>query len=149
MLVALGGCGFFGNSTPDGPSEYSQGRLCAEFTEFVKNELSADVEYREAAGDDRPIGYSTGCRPAPSSGPSVGQLVMSRSTEDGTSEPNEPSYEPQNGFDEDVWIAPDNRFRVQIGRWIGTMELYRMELTNEQTRKSIEFLIRETRAVRG
>lgn len=148
-IVMLGGCGFLEDKTEAEVSTYPQGRLCAEFTEFVKNELSINADYRESAGSGDPIKYSAGCTPAPVGGTTVGQLMMSRSLEEGAVEPEEPGYKPQKGFDEKVWMASDNKFRVQVGRWVGVMELYRVELTNDQTRKAIEFLIRETRAVRG
>ncbi|UGT43056.1 hypothetical protein LTV02_06595 [Nocardia yamanashiensis] len=158
-LVLLGGCGFLrgGNVTQtpsSGDSEvshYSEKQLCSDFAAFLKNDLSLDADQFIRDELDKPIGYSGGCVQARPGGGRIAQLVMSRSLVADTIEPEEPGFQPQAGMEEKAWLAPDDQFRVQVGRWIGTMDIDvdNLKLTDEQTRRSFEFLIRVTRAVRG
>ncbi|MEC3953779.1 hypothetical protein VMT65_12135 [Nocardia sp. CDC153] len=148
LLVFLAGCG---SSEKDitGPSQYNRGKLCGEFADFYKTVLSIDVEYPNQKDFDKPVSRANGCFPSHVNGGMAGHLDMVRSLEDGTDEPSDPAYQPQNGFDEKVWMAPGSKFRVQDGRWVGTMELFNTDLNNDQTRKAIEFLVKATREVKG
>ncbi|MFD7846143.1 hypothetical protein ACFV4K_24770 [Nocardia sp. NPDC059764] len=149
LIMALASCGSSSDNPTSGPSQYNRGKLCGEFAEFYKSVLAIDVEYPSQKDFDKPVSRASACIPSRSSGGTAGHLDMTRSLEDGTDEPNDRAYEPQTGFNEKVWMAPGSRFRVQDGRWVGSMEFFNAELNNDQTRKAIEFLIRVTREVKG
>ncbi|WP_147287143.1 hypothetical protein [Nocardia otitidiscaviarum] len=145
LLALSTGCGLTRNSNE---SDYNRGQLCAEFAEFFQRDLSLSVKYEGENDFDRPVEYASVCIPETQAGSRAGLLSMTYHPGGNIDEPDA-AYQPQKGFDEKVWIAHDNQFRVQIGSWEGRMKLHDAELSDEQTRKSIEFLIQATRKVHG
>ncbi|NNH75874.1 hypothetical protein HLB23_39500 [Nocardia uniformis] len=146
LLTIPGGCGFF-DSDSSKSSSYNRGKLCSEFSEFFKSELSLNVQEYDMGDFDKPIGWTSACFPSRAGGLAAGELSMIAASSEGDQMASA-SFELQKGFAEEAWLAPGNKFRVQAGEWVGRMEISNMELTDEQTRKAIEFLVRVTQDVR-
>ncbi|MFI1920551.1 hypothetical protein [Nocardia sp. NPDC020380] len=149
LLLALTGCGSSGgDGNSSKSSSYAQAKLCSEFADFLRSDLALDIDDSTEVHSDKPVGKGTSCPMNSTSTGLVGTLSMLRTGTASGDPSNDLGYVSQKGFDEKVWLAPDNRFRVQVGPWLGTMEFYHQgDLSNDKTKQSIQFLIRTTHEV--
>lgn len=145
--ILASGCGLLGGSDP-APSQLRRGELCEKFSSFIKDDLSVNVEYLRTEGFGEPVGWANTCSPSTVGGITFGNLAVVNS-HSGDAEPDDPSYQPQKGFAEDVWLTADGKkFRVQVGSWMGRIYFPDAKLTDGQIRKTFEFLIQTIRVVR-
>ncbi|GAB2519458.1 hypothetical protein [Nocardia heshunensis] len=149
LLVALSACGLSSSGTNSTQSNYDQKKLCAEFVAFLKSEFAVDAEDPNSGDPSKPVGLGSVCILNRTGGLRVGMLDMSQSSSMSADRLRDPSFEAQKGFDDKVWIGPNNNVRVQSGSWVGTMDLSKLELNDQKTRDSIEFLIKATNEVNG
>lgn len=161
MVFAVMSCGDQPQSknadTKAQPSSYQKSQVCDRFITYMKDNLGAIglslVEGSDGAHDE-PIEWSVNCVSTDSgqaARPGILQIFNPRA--DGTVDPSNSRYQRQDGFNEKVWMTPDNDFRTQVGPWVAEMSIDEKEvrtptgtlhMTNEQVRTTIEFLIQIT-----
>ncbi|MFE3758518.1 hypothetical protein ACFXO9_29800 [Nocardia tengchongensis] len=143
------------------PSQYKAGNVCRQFASFLNGNMEANgASYRGTEAEtyfENPIEWTTTCVPSTSDG-IAGMLQVTNPRLKGTVNPVDSGFQPTKGFDEKVWLSSDHKFRTQVGSWVVEMNISAeniktptgtLVLTNEQTRKAVEFIIGVAREVQS
>ncbi|MCP9622691.1 hypothetical protein FOH10_00455 [Nocardia otitidiscaviarum] len=142
------------------PSDFLEIELCQMFLAFARDDLGiVNVWFDDSKGYDpeESVGMNGYCVLTEKNGNStIGTLKVRNPGRHGTIEPGDPDFQPEDGYEEKVWMTSDNQYRTQVGSWVSDVRFNKsniqtvngaLEFSSEEVDKTIDFLIKVARDV--